>query len=73
VLALPKLSIELRQNGRSLARLPGELNAPDAAGRIQYLAALPLEKIPPGIYELKVTVESEKTALSRSTLFSIEK
>jgi len=69
----PKLSIELRQNGKSLARLPGELTVPDAKGRIQYLAALPLENIPTGAYELKVTVEDGKTKLSRTTLFSVEK
>jgi VWFA-related protein len=69
----PKLSIELRQGETSLARIPAELPAPDAAGRIQYLAALPLEKIQPGAYELRVTVEDGKTTLSRTASFTVEK
>jgi VWFA-related protein len=69
----PKLLIELRQAGKSLARIPAQLNPPDARGRIQYVAGLPLESIPPGAYELKVTVEDGKSSASRSGFFSVEK
>ncbi|HYJ46652.1 MAG TPA: VWA domain-containing protein [Pyrinomonadaceae bacterium] len=69
----PKLLIELRQNGKALARIPAEINAPDAKGRIQYVAGLPLESIPPGQYELKVIVEDGVTTLTRSGFFSVEK
>lgn len=69
----PKLVIELRQSGKTLASIPAQLNAPDAQGRIQYVAGLPLESIPPGAYELKVTVEDGKTSVSRSATFSVEK
>ncbi|MFL6335793.1 MAG: VWA domain-containing protein [Pyrinomonadaceae bacterium] len=68
----PKLSIELRQQGRTLARLPGEMPEADASGRIQYVAGLPLEKIPAGSYELKVTVSDETTSVTRSGYFTIE-
>src|SRR5215213_2214378 len=57
----PRLVIELRQSGKTLASIPAQLAAPDAQGRIQYVAGLPLESIPPGAYELKVTVEDGKT------------
>lgn len=69
----PKLMIELRQQGKALAQIPAQLNAPDASGRIQYVAGLPLASIPVGEYELKVTVEDGKTSLSRSGFVSIEK
>jgi len=70
--AAPKLSVELRQNGKTLARLPAELSEPDAQGRFQYLAALPLENIPTGEYELKVTASEGTTTVSRSTPFIVE-
>ncbi|HYY98590.1 MAG TPA: VWA domain-containing protein, partial [Pyrinomonadaceae bacterium] len=69
----PKLLIELRQAEKSLARIPAQLTPPDARGRIQYVAGLPLESIPPGAYELKVTVEDGKSSASRSGFFSVEK
>jgi hypothetical protein len=69
----PKLMIELRQQGKSLAQIPVELSAPDAAGRIQYVAGLPLENIPAGEYELKVTVADGTNTLTRSGFFSVEK
>lgn len=46
--AAPKASVELRQNGKTLARPPAEMNEPDAQERYQYLTALPLENITPG-------------------------
>ncbi len=69
----PKLVIELRQSGQTLASIPAQLNAPDAQGRIQYVAGLPLESIPPGAYELRVTVDDGKTSASRTAAFSVEK
>jgi VWFA-related protein len=68
----PKLTIELLQQGHTLARLPGELPAADALGRIQYLAGLPLEKIPAGEYELRIVVNDETTRVSRSVHFTVQ-
>lgn len=66
-----KLTIELRQQGRTLAQMPGDLPEADTSGRIQYLAGLPLEKIPTGSYELRVTVGDETTSVTRSCSFTI--
>ncbi len=68
----PKLTIELRQQGRTLAQIPGDLPAPDASGRIQYMAGLPLEKIPAGSYELRITVSDGTTNETRSGYFTVE-
>jgi hypothetical protein len=67
----PKLTVELRQQGRTLAQLPGELPKPDTLGRIQYLAGLPLEKIPVRDYELRITVADGASTLARSGYFTI--
>jgi VWFA-related protein len=70
--ATPKLTIELRQQGRTLAQIPGEMPAPDALGRIQYMAGLPLEKIPAGSYELRITVNDGTSTVTRSADFAVE-
>ena len=71
ITAKPKLTIELFREGRALAQIPGELPDADALGRIQYVAALPLEKIPAGSYALKITVSGETASVSRSRAFTI--
>jgi VWFA-related protein len=67
----PKLTIELRSDGRSLAQIPGELPAADTLGRSQFVAGLPVEKLPNGSYELKITVSDGVTSQTRSRFFSI--
>jgi hypothetical protein len=69
--AKPKLTIELFREGRALAQIPGELPDMDASGRSQFVAALPLEKIPAGSYELKITISGEATSVSRSRSFTL--
>jgi len=71
ITAKPKLTIELFREGRALAQIPGELPDADALGRIQFVAALPLEKIPAGSYALKITVSGETASVSRSRSFTI--
>lgn len=70
-IAGPKLTVELRQKDQTLARMPGDLMKPDLSGRIQYLAGLPLEKLPAGSYELRITVSDGTTTASRSAFFRI--
>jgi VWFA-related protein len=70
--SMPKLMIELVQQGRTLAQMPGELPAADATGRIQFAGGLPLESIPAGEYELKVIVTSAAKSVTRSTRLIIE-
>ncbi len=70
--AQPKLTIELRRQGRTLAQIPGAMPEADALGRSQYLAGLPLEKIPAGSYELRITVNDGTTSVTRSGYFTVE-
>jgi hypothetical protein len=68
----PKLTLEVLQNNKSVAKVPLKLDAPDAKGRIQYASALPLDSLNPGTYELKISVSDAKSAVSRSASFTVE-
>ncbi|HEU4387992.1 MAG TPA: hypothetical protein VFV34_09365, partial [Blastocatellia bacterium] len=68
----PSLMIELRQKGSALGQIPAELPPADDAGRIQYSGRLPLENFPPGQYELRMSVKSGATSVTRSVTFSVE-
>ena len=64
--------IELEKGGQVLAKLPLTLATPDSNGRIQHAAAIPMDKIEPGEYTLKVTVASAGQTASRQTHFVVE-
>jgi VWFA-related protein len=68
----PKLTLEVLQNNKSVAKVPLKLGAPDAKGRIQYASALPLDSLNPGTYELKISVSDAKSAVSRYASFALE-
>ena len=68
----PSLTIELAQGGQALARMPAELPAPDSFGRIQYAGGIPLEKIPAGEYELRVTVKAGASSVTNSAHVAVE-
>jgi VWFA-related protein len=69
--AKPTLTIELSQGGRALAQMPGQLPESDPSGRSQFVAGLPIEKLPAGAYELKITVSGEGTTLVRARSFTL--
>jgi VWFA-related protein len=64
--------VSLRRNGRELARIPTELPAADAAGRIAQVSRLPLAPLTPGTYELAVTVRAGDALAERSAFFRVE-
>lgn len=70
--ATPKLILEILQRGRALGRTAIDLPAPDAAGRIQYASALPIEKLQAGEYELRVTVTDGATKATRAESFTVQ-
>jgi len=69
--ASPQLVIDILQNNRRLAQTSGQLPAADERGQIKYASSFPLEKFPPGVYELKVTVGEGKDSVTRSTAFTV--
>jgi VWFA-related protein len=68
----PKLFIQILQNGRLLASVPAELPDPDAAGRIQFANAFPLETMSPGAYVLKLTASDGRIRTSSSASFVVK-
>lgn len=66
-----KLRLEITQGGRTLGQASYDLPAPDDAGRVQYAAALPIDKFGPGDYELKVTVQDARDTATRTEKFTI--
>jgi VWFA-related protein len=67
-----KMTLEVLQNGRSLAQVPADLPAADESGRIKYASGLPLDNFQPGMYELKVTVKDAKGSASSTRQFKVE-
>jgi VWFA-related protein len=67
-----RLTVEVLQNGRSLAQIPAELPPADETGRVKYASALPLDTFQPGGYELRVTVKDGQSSLSRAAQFNVE-
>ena len=70
--AKPNLVIELLQQGRALAQMPAELPLADETGRIQYMGGLPLETLPAGEYEMKVTIKNGTANVTRSVRFALK-
>jgi VWFA-related protein len=66
-----KLRIEITQKGRTLGQSSNDLPAPDADGRVRYASAVPLDKYAPGDYELRVTVQDARDAVTRSEKFTV--
>jgi hypothetical protein len=62
--------LELLHNGQRVANGPLTLGK-ILENRIQHVGRLPLDGVPPGTYELKVTASDDKTERTRSTFFTV--
>ena len=67
----PESTLQLLLNDNPVAQLPMPRAAADASGRIQQVGRLPLEQVPAGTYELRVTVTQGQTQVTRSALVRI--
>jgi VWFA-related protein len=67
VAAKPTVEIEFMLNGQTLQKVPMELPAADALGRIPYLMTIPAEAIPAGSYEVRATAKQGTTTAVSST------
>lgn len=64
----PTATLEIRRGGALRAHATPKLSAPDADGRIGYLGRVPVDKLPPGAYELELTLRTgDHTATSRAS------
>jgi VWFA-related protein len=70
--AKPAVEIEFIQGGKTLTKVPMQLPAADAQGRIPYLMTIPAEAIPAGTYEVKATAHQGATSAASSTSIRFE-
>jgi hypothetical protein len=68
----PTVEIEFLQAGKSLTKVPMQLPAADAQGRIPYLMTIPAESIPSGRYEVRATARQGATTAASATMILIE-
>ena len=64
-------TIEVSRDGRVVARGSSPLPAPDTAGRITGLSPIPLQKLQPGTYVVKVTVAKEGLSAEETTTITV--
>ncbi len=64
-------TVEVSREGRVVARGSSPLPPPDAAGRISGLSPIPLQKLQPGTYDVKVTVSKESLSAEETTTVTV--
>lgn len=64
-------TVEVSRDGRVVARGSSPLPPPDAAGRITGLSPIPLQKLQPGVYDVKVTVAKESLSAEETTTVTV--
>jgi hypothetical protein len=69
--APPQVTLEIMQGEHSLGQAALTVPAPDAIGRIQYASAIPIDKLTPGDYELKVTARAAQGSTTRYEHFTL--
>jgi VWFA-related protein len=72
VSAKPTVEIEFMQNGQTLQKVPMDLPAADAQGRIPYLMTIPAAAIPDGKYDIRATAKQGSTSAVSSTTVTFE-
>jgi VWFA-related protein len=64
-------TVEVTRDGQVVARGSSPLPPPDAAGRITGLSPIPLQKLQPGTYDVKVTVSKGNLSAEESTTITV--
>lgn len=67
-----QLVMQFSKDGEQLGGGSPALPAPDAAGRIQYIARAPTEKMPPGDYQVVFLVKQGTEVAHESVTFTLE-
>jgi hypothetical protein len=71
-LAKPELSMQFARDGDAIGGGSPPLPAPDADGRIQYIATATTEKMPPGNYQVLFLVTQGTEVARESVTFTLE-
>ena len=67
----PSLTLEFSRDGAVVGRSTIELPAPDAAGRIPYVASVPTQSLAPGRYEVAAVVRQGEAAARERAFFTL--
>jgi len=70
--AKPQLSMQFARDGEPIGGGSPPLPDPDAAGRIQYVATAPTEKMPAGNYQVLFVAKQGTEVASESVTFTLE-
>jgi hypothetical protein len=68
---LDLVMIQLLQNGKVAMQVPMPAPPPDASGRIQQVARVPLDQLAPGTYDLRAVVRQGDQQVSASTFLRV--
>ncbi|HXK08940.1 MAG TPA: VWA domain-containing protein [Vicinamibacteria bacterium] len=68
----PQMTLEFSADGRAEGRNTVVLPAPDADGRIRFLAPIPIDRYGPGRHELKVTVRQGASQAEERVAFTLQ-
>lgn len=68
----PELSMEFSRDGERLGSGSPAVGEPDGQGRIQYIATAPVDKLPPGNYQVTFQVRQGDESASESASFTLE-
>ena len=68
---LPNMTLEFRREGKPLAKAEPALPAPDPDGRVRYVGTFPIEKFPPGAYEVRVTLSGPRGYSEERAAFTL--
>jgi hypothetical protein len=64
-------AVEVSRGGQVVARGSAPLPAADASGKISGLSPIPLQKLQPGTYDVKVTVSKEGLSAVETTTVTV--
>jgi len=67
----PGLTLEFSRDGAVVGRSTAELPAPDAFGRIPYVASVPTQSLAPGRYEVSAIVRQGDAAVRERAFFTV--
>lgn len=67
----PGADLEILHGGRPVASIPIDLPQPLAGGRVQHVGKLPVDKFPPGTYELRLRLRTGDEEQLRTAFFTI--
>jgi hypothetical protein len=68
----PTVEIEFMQDGKTLQKVPMELPAADAQGRIPYVMTIPAAAIPDGSYQIRATAKQGASSATSSANLRFE-